>query len=275
MIQKIKVNGISLAVRIEGENKKGDIMLIHCLGLSHRVFEEQIKFLSQNGFRVIAPDVRCHGDSEKVDKEVTMWDLTDDILGLVDKLGIKRLFCLGGISMGGMISMRMMLRRPDIAQKLILMGTSADYDPYKERYTPIIEDMMKIYKTGDTDKIKQAFRNSAEFIVRICFSQKYLEIGDNFEKWVSESLKGMSLGALYVSQAVIMRDSILNKIKNINVPTLILAGSGDIAVPVSESEKIAREIKGSKLVIFDSAPHIFPPEIPEKTNKEIENFLSV
>jgi hypothetical protein len=40
--EKINIGDFSLAVRIEGDGKKGDIMLIHCLGLSNRVFDHQI-----------------------------------------------------------------------------------------------------------------------------------------------------------------------------------------------------------------------------------------
>lgn len=272
-MKKININGISIAVRIEGDGKRGDILLIHCLGLSHKVFDNQIKFLAQKGFRVIAPDVRCHGESDKVDSPVSIWDLAEDMLKLLDKIGIKKLFLLGGISMGGMISMRMMLKKPNIAQNLILMGTSADQDPYKERYIPIIEDMLNTLKNEkDPEKIKQSFRNSAEFIVRLCFSQQYLE--KNFEMWVNESLKGQSLGAIYVSKAVITRETILDQIERIEVPTLVMAGSKDIAVPPRESEKITQRIKNSKLVILEGAPHIFPPEIPDRTNAEISSFIS-
>lgn len=274
MINRVNVNGFSIATRIEGDGKKGDILLIHCLGLSHRVFEDQIKFLAQKGFRVIAPDVRCHGDSDKINSPVTIWDLTDDILKLIDKLGIKKLFALGGISMGGMISMRIMLKRPDLAQNLILMGTSADQDPYKERYITLIEDMLNTAR-DKPDKMEQAFRNSAEFVVRLCFSQEYLERENNFERWVNESLKGQSIGAIYVSKAVITRDSILDQIDKITIPTLVMAGSNDMAVPPRESEKISQRIKNSKLVILEGAPHIFPPEIPDRTNTEISSFLSI
>lgn len=275
-MEKININGISIAAKIEGDGKKGDILLIHCLGLSHKVFDNQIKFLAQKGFRVIAPDVRCHGESDKVDSPVSIWDLTEDILKLLDKIGIKKLFLLGGISMGGMISMRMILKRPDIAQNLVLMGTSADQDPYKERYIPMIEDMLNtLNNEKDPEKIKQTFRNSAEFVVRLCFSHQYLEKDNNFEIWVNESLKGQSLGAIYVSKAVITRDSILDQIEKIKVPTLVMVGSNDIAVPPRESEKIAQRIKNSKLVILDGAPHIFPPEIPDRTNAEISSFVSI
>lgn len=271
--EKINIGDFSLAVRIEGEGKRGDIMLIHCLGLSNRVFDHQIDFLASEGYRVFAPDVRCHGDSDKPDSECNIWDLVFDIEKLISKIGIKKFVAIGGISMGGMISMRLLIRNKDIADKLILMGTSADEDPNKERYSVMINNLLELVeKEKDERVLQENFRNAAEYVVRLCFSQSYLE--KNFDFWLSEALKFQGKGAIYVSKAIIERDSVLEQIKNIDKPTLIMAGDQDLAVPIKESYKIKERIKNSKLVIFEGSPHIFTPEIPDKVNKEIHNFLT-
>jgi|GEM_PF-947491 pimeloyl-ACP methyl ester carboxylesterase len=273
--EKVNVGKFNISVRIEGEGKKGDIMLIHCLGLSNRVFDYQAKFLAELGWRVFLPDVRCHGESDKPEDECNIYDLTQDIEIVIKKIGIKKLYALGGISMGGMISMRLVLRNPNLTDKLILMGTSADEDPGKERFMPMILNLLQTVKNEkDPEVLRENFKNAAEYVVRLCFSPQYLEKDNNFDFWVSEALKSQGLGAIYVSKAVIERDSIIDKISSINVPTLIMAGANDMAVPVRESEKIAQRIKKSKLIIFDSAPHIFTPEIPDKVNAEMERFLS-
>jgi len=272
MVEKINIGDFSLSVKIEGEGKRGNIMLIHCLGLSNRVFDHQIEFLASEGYKVFAPDVRCHGDSDKPELECSIWDLVDDIEKLISKLGINRFLAIGGISMGGMISMRLFIRNKDIADKLILMGTSADEDPGKERYAPMINNLLEIVQKEKDEKVlEENFRNSAEYLVRLCFSQSYLE--KNFDFWVSQALKSQGKGGIYVAKAVIERDSVLDQIKNIDKPTLIMAGEQDLAVPVKESYKIKERIKNSRLVIFENAPHIFTPEIPHRVNEEIYKFL--
>ncbi len=269
---RIAVDGFSLYLRVEGkEGGLGDILLLHCLGLNHCVFEHQIEFLTREGFRVFAPDMRGHGESDKPDVECVLDDLVDDVLRLCERMGLKKFFAIGGISMGGMIAMRLFIRRPNIASKLILMGTSADREPYLERYRGIIYTLIEKFKRGEvTDDDK---RSSAEFVVRLCFSPEYLEKGENFERWVSEALKASGLCTVYVSRAVIERDSIIDKIGAINVPVCIMAGERDMAIPVEEAYKIHNKIKGSKIIIFPSAPHIFTPEIPEAVNNELKKFL--
>ncbi len=215
------------------------------MGLSNRVFDHQIDFLASEGYRVFAPDVRCHGDSDKPDSECNIWDLVFDIEKLISKIGIKKFVAVGGISMGGMISMRLFIRNKDIADKLILMGTSADEDPNKERYSVMINNLLELVeKEKDERVLQENFRNAAEYVVRLCFSQSYPE--KNFDFWVSESLKSQGKGAIYVSKAIIERDSVLEQIKNIDKPTLIMAGDQDLAVPIKESYKTQRKNKEFK-----------------------------
>ncbi len=274
MLEKINIGEFSLATKIDGQPKKGHILLIHCLGLSHKVFEDQINFLSEQGFEVIAPDMRSHGDSDKVDRECTLDDITEDVEKLIKKLGIRKFFALGGISMGGMISMRLVLKNPELTDNLILMGTSADEDPYKDRYKIMIEDLLNSIKAEKNhEKLHNLYRNSAELLVRLCFSQQYLEKNNNFERWVLEAMKSQGVGGIYVAIAVINRKSIINKIHKIKCRTLIMAGELDMAVPPNESKKIAERIENSKLILLDGAPHIFTPEIPVKVNQHLKEFL--
>jgi hypothetical protein len=53
MVEKINIGDFSLSVKIEGEGKRGNIMLIHCLGLSNRVFDHQIEFLASEGTKFL------------------------------------------------------------------------------------------------------------------------------------------------------------------------------------------------------------------------------
>jgi len=152
-IKKVRIKkGFSLAVREEGSGEKGVILLLHSLGLSHEIFSPQIEHFVRDGWKIIAPDARGHGDSDKPDEEVTLDDIADDFLELLDALGINKFELLGGLSMGGMYAMRMMLKRPEIAKKLLLMGTSADEDTNRERFLPLVEQTLKIQKEGTSEE---------------------------------------------------------------------------------------------------------------------------
>ena len=275
MMKKIKIKkGFSLAVRDEGKPGKGTILLLHSLGLSHKIFEPQIEYFSARGWRVIAPDTRGHGDSDKPDEEVTLEDIADDFLNLLDELGIKQLDLLGGLSMGGMYAMRMVLARPDVARKLLLMGTSADEDPNRETYMPVVRQMIETERKQPPEKKQKAYRNYAELVVRLCFTPEYLEKNNNFERWVEIALKSQGISSVWVAKAVLTRPSILDKISNIKIPTLILVGERDNLLPVSESQKMAERIPNSKLVVVPQAGHVFTVEKPEFVNEQIEKFLA-
>ena len=273
VMKKVRIpKGFSLAVREEGSGEKGVILLLHCLGLSHEIFSPQITFLANIGWKVIAPDARGHGNSDKPDEPVSLDDIADDFLMLLDSLGIPKVELLGGLSMGGMYAMRMALKNPKIAKKLLLMGTSADEDPNKDRFLHLVDEMIKMEKEGDRKQKEESYRNSAELVVRLCFTPEYLSKNENFRKWVDVSLKSQGMCTLHVTKAVLTRESILDQIHKIKIPTLVMVGEKDNLLPVSESEKIAQRL-GGKLVVVPNSGHVFTVENPEFVNREIEKFL--
>ncbi len=59
----------------------------------------------------------------------------------------------------------------------------------------------------------------------------------------------------------------------ISVPTLVLAGSEDALIPLEESESMARQIPGARLVVIPSAGHLAPLEDHKATDAAILEFL--
>src|SRR4051812_5258624 len=78
------------------------LVLAHCLGGSLEVWNHQIDPLARR-FRVLAYDARGQGKSGRTDAEYDVADLADDLLRLLDELGIERASVVG-LSMGGMMA---------------------------------------------------------------------------------------------------------------------------------------------------------------------------
>lgn len=85
--RKIKVNGIEMFVEIHGSGPA--VLLCHGFPELHRSWRHQIKALSAQGFRVIAPDLRGYGqtDSPKAISSYTIVELVKDLTDLLDALG--------------------------------------------------------------------------------------------------------------------------------------------------------------------------------------------
>jgi pimeloyl-ACP methyl ester carboxylesterase len=63
-----------------------------------------------------------------------------------------------------------------------------------------------------------------------------------------------------------------NKLPDISVPTLILFGAHDKVVPLENAELLAKQIRGSQILILPDAGHFFPIEVPETASQVVISF---
>jgi pimeloyl-ACP methyl ester carboxylesterase len=120
---RVWVNGIEIAYEDQGEGEQPLVLVHGFTGFRHD-FASQLEGLAQHG-RVLAPDLRGHGESGRSDdpSSYSFEQLTGDLLGLLDALGIERCNLLGH-SMGGMLALRASLRAPERIASLVLMDTA-------------------------------------------------------------------------------------------------------------------------------------------------------
>ena len=136
------INGIDLDYADFG---KGDVVvLLHGLGSTKKDWDLQIPVLSQK-FRVIAPDFRAHGNSERVPKEQGVDLMTEDIFQLLKFLNISRASFVG-FSMGGAVAFNMAYLHPEITDKLVIVNSGPDFNNAKDSGIDILAERTKIIK---------------------------------------------------------------------------------------------------------------------------------
>src|SRR4029450_5799450 len=109
------------------------LVLLHGFPLNRKMWDLEVKSWSQNS-RVIAPDFRGFGDSPLSEGEFSMAGCAEDVVDLLESLGIRRKIVLLGLSMGGYVAFEFVRRYPDMLYGLILVGTqpAADSDAAKQ-----------------------------------------------------------------------------------------------------------------------------------------------
>jgi pimeloyl-ACP methyl ester carboxylesterase len=115
--------GITLRVAESGDGDAPPVVLLHGWGASLYMYRFPLDRLARAGYRVIAPDLRGHGLSEKprTAGSYTLDAYLDDVIALLDALGVSQA-ALVGQSMGGAIALHMALRARRRVGPLILFS---------------------------------------------------------------------------------------------------------------------------------------------------------
>lgn len=118
----IDTNGQQIYYEMHGEGEP--LILIMGIGGDSTLWAPYQVPAFSTIFQVIVLNNRDAGRSSKTSLSYTIADMADDVVGLMDGLGVERAHILG-ISMGGMIAQEFALRYSDRLSKLIMTGTGA------------------------------------------------------------------------------------------------------------------------------------------------------
>jgi pimeloyl-ACP methyl ester carboxylesterase len=118
----ISRNGVLLAYTDEGVAAHlPSILLVHGWGCDHTVFDEQVRYFSKFT-RVVAVDLRGHGESDAPSQDYTMLAYAEDLAFLIQQLSMDRPVLIGH-SMGGSIGLECAARFPGLLGALLLIDS--------------------------------------------------------------------------------------------------------------------------------------------------------
>jgi 3-oxoadipate enol-lactonase len=224
------------------------VVLSNSLGSTHRMWDAQLAGLEQR-FRVVRYDTRGHGDSPVPDGPYSIDDLADDLLALLDRLGVARAR-LVGLSLGGMTVMHVAGRNPERVERIALLCTGAQLplaDAWLERAATVRAHGSQAVATA---------------VVERWFTAAYLDAHpgerDAHERMIATTPAEGYAGCCEAIAKLDLRESL----PTITAPTLAIAGADDPATPPAELEKIAARIPGARLLIVPRAAHLANAEQP-------------
>jgi pimeloyl-ACP methyl ester carboxylesterase len=229
------------------------------------MWRPQVEALAKAGCRVITPDLRGFGESSLTSGMVNMELYADDIVALLDHLGIDRAV-VGGMSMGGYVLFNLLERYPERVAAPIFICTraSGDDDSGKVRRMALAEAS----RTQGILPVAEAFR-SLLFAPATLTDNPEL-VGEVFG-WV-RSTDPLSAAAALIA----MRDrkDYIPLLGGISQPALVIGADQDLAAPVENSRVIAEGVPDAELCILHGGGHMVNLEQPEGFNKTILEFLA-
>jgi len=251
------VNNTRLFYRLEGQSQNPVLVLSHSLGCDHSMWAPQMPDLLDHS-QVLRYDTRGHGASDVPAGDYTMAQFGQDVLGLMDVLGIQRAaFC--GLSMGGAIGIWLALNAPSRITTLVLANTAPKFG------TPDIWDARR---KAVTDGGMPAV---ADAVMQRFFSpEKQSSVYGQSTRAV---LLGTDPGG-YVACCAGLRDTDLREgLVRIAVPTLVIGSDRDLSTPWDPyGAMLAGNILGARAIRMDTA-HLSNLEQPRAFTTAVLEFL--
>lgn len=243
---------------------KPALLLIHGFPLNSNMWLPQLEDLD-NFVRVIAPDLRGHGESDNVLGPYSVKMLADDCADLLGHLAVATPFVVCGLSMGGYVALEFYRRYPEFVAGLILTATRAVADTE--------EGKANRDKTAESVKANGVQVLSQGMLSKLV-SPTTLDSDPELVAFVEEMMNATSVeGAVGALQAMKDRPDSTPTLGEIDVPVLIIHGADDQIVPVAEAEAMHDAIPDSHLVVIPDAGHLPNLEQPDAFNDAVIDFL--
>ncbi len=241
------------------------VVLLHGFPLSRGMWSEQIGPLAAH-YRVVVPDLRGHGASPVSEGVATMEAMADDVLELVDHLGAREPFVLGGLSMGGYVALAFARRRLERLKGLMLIDTRAAAD------TP--EAAMTRVKTAQAVLALGVTMVVDSMMPRLFAPAALANHPDRVQAIKTIMARTRPQGVAAAQRGMACRPDSRPYLARITIPTLVVVGELDVITPPAESELMAQSIPGASLAVIPGAGHMAPLECPELVNPVILDFLA-
>ncbi len=270
MLRETTVRGRRLSYAEAGSGLP--LVLLHAFPLSHAMWRPQLD-APPPGWRLIAPDLRGFGASERVPPGAArpaagaqaMADYAQDVAALIAELDLERPI-VGGLSMGGYVAFALWrLLGPRIGG-LVLADTRAEADTDEargnrrkmqdlvlERGVPAVADQMLPKLLGATTLRERP------------------SLADD----VREIIEGNTPGAVHDAlEALATRPDATPLLGEIRCPVLLVVGREDALTPVALHESMHARLAGSRLEVIEDAGHLSNLECPGEFSRVLRDFLS-
>jgi 3-oxoadipate enol-lactonase len=252
------VSDRALAYDVNGPADAPVLVLSSSLGTSRDMWDPQMPRLTRE-WRVVRIDHPGHGESPVWNGPITIGDIGQAVLGVVDEAGHDRVsFC--GLSLGSAIGQWVAAHAPERVERLILCSTSAHFgpEPYLSRAATVRREGLAEVAAATMERwFTAAFRASEP------------ETVSRYRAMVAATpVEGYASCCEAVGHFDGRPD-----LQHISAPTLVLSGAEDPATPPEAGSALAHGIAGARQEILQDAAHLLNVERPDETTRAIVRHL--
>lgn len=256
------INGIKMA--FDDQGKGPAVILIHGFPFNRKMWAPQVSSLAENGFRVIAPDLRGFGDSEAGDEPFNIRTFSNDIARLMSHLGIGRAVMVG-MSLGGEIVLDLLKRFPRrVVATSILAPSMPPADAEEQiRYLNLAELVREGHHQTALDGFCQWIVPGQQTEERLAMAQNIRALMETVDR------RTLAKGLAFCAR----QKEWLKGGEFFRVPSLVLAGAMDKLSPPKHNEILKKLLPKGRLQILGEAGHMLNIEAARDINQQLLAFL--
>lgn len=272
----MSIRGVSLFVEVFGQGYP--LLLMHGgPGQDHSTLSPLRPCADR--FTLIFYDHRCNGRSEGADLSSMTWEnLTADADALREALGFDKWAVLGH-SFGGMVALEYALRYPQSLSHLVLMDTCGDIwwaqqnAPEilaKRGYSPATVQAARRFFSGQLTP-GEVFRTTLKFAKAYYYRLSLLSLLHQVVLGFRVKMRPEAL--IFGYSQLLPGWTVMDRLGEIEVPTLVLAGRHDFQFPPEHQAILADRLPHAQLELIECAGHNAPTERPAEVIQAVKRFL--
>jgi pimeloyl-ACP methyl ester carboxylesterase len=248
----VRLNGIDLNYEEHGSPDGPPILLTHAYAATLQMWRPQFEGL--RACRIIAWDMRGHGGTESppAQEQYTERLTIDDMAALLRHLNVDRAV-IGGLSLGGYLSLEFELHHPEMVRALVLCNTGPGYRSEKGRAG------WNEFATGYAARLEE---------------RGLAGLGRGPEIDATREYQRSAQGLAFAGRGILtQRDSsVMDHLEAIDVPALVVWGADDERYKAG-CEYLASKIPGATLAVIEGAGHAVNLYQPDEFNRIVLAFL--
>ncbi len=256
-------DGTRIHYSVIGRRSAPPILFIQGLGADKNGWNLQ-RWASLPRYRAVALDNRGAGRSDKPHGTYSLEQMAADAIAVLDHAEVETAHVVGA-SMGGAISQLVAVEYPERVRSLTLACTAGRNHPWREELLASWRDAALRSGVGSMGQ------EAARWVIGPRSFRRLLPVIG----WLGPLAPGRPSHsfAAQVDAILTVDMEMAERVREIEVPTLVVVGNQDILTPRGDSEELAERIPTAELVVISGAAHGFMVEHASTFNRVLFEFL--
>ena len=241
-------------------NKKENIpiVLIHGVGLSHKIWEPQINSFNNT---VLAYDILGHGNTPLTKSQISFDDFSLQLLNLIDELKFEKMH-LVGFSIGSLIARNFASKYNNRLESLTLLCSVFQRSNEQQQ---VVNDRFELSKKS---------RSLSKQALKRWFTDDYINKNPNIYEKICSILEENNMENFLKVYELFVKHQDNETFENIKTKTLVMTGENDIGSTPEMSKNLSKKIANSKVKIVSNGKHLCSIEYADDVNNAIKEHIN-